>query len=152
MAKNGHVLARSIASDLSDDDKASNDIETKMRQYNKNICLALAAALNLIFRGDVESESASYDDNLKFVDEEARSIKDYNKGPKYNNLREEIDDGYIGTHVQQRYGNDIVEGIVSSMRQTPDGEKLMVVPNDNSILDTRIDNIIFPDGFNEEYS
>ena len=79
----------------------------------QNICLALGATSNLIFRGDIESDIISNDDNLKFMNKQARDIMDYNNSPEKDDLRAEIDDRYVGTHVQQQHFNNIVEGIVS---------------------------------------
>ena len=83
---------------------------------------------------------------------ETNDIKDYNKGSINDDLRVEVEGRYIGTHVHLKHNHNIVEGVVSSRKQTPDGKELIGVPNDNLILDTRIYNVTFPDGSNEEYT
>ena len=105
-----------------------------------------------MYKGDTESDTVCNDGNLEFMDEEIDDIKEYNKGSSNDDLRAEVEDRYIGTHVHLKHNNNIIEGIVSSRKQNPDGKELIGVPNDNPLLNTRIYSVTFPDGSNEEYT
>ena len=48
--------------------------------------------------------------------------KDYNKGSINDNLRVEVEDRNIRTHVHLKQNNNIIEGIVSSRKRAPDGK------------------------------
>ena len=163
----GTVITTSRVMHLTDEERSEERIKKAFKELDDSIEVKLGNYKKAVVYGNHINDDLPY---LEFLKEKNLDLQDTIEfqerlsgstlfgmpkldETKYNNtLSKELRDKYVGIRVLLSCGDSMNEGVILNRKRTADGKLLVGKENNNSILDTRVYEIQFPDGGISEYN
>ena len=164
ITQTGQVISTSSISHLTDKEMKKHRIKRAIKELDDSIESKIGNYRNAIIPGNEINDDTTYLDFMKDDDLDLDELIEFQERlkdnsifsipesdeTKYNDLLgKELQDKYVGVRVLLPRGDSYNEAVIKKRKRTADGNYLLGKEDTNPILDTRIYEVEFADGFHQ---